>query len=552
MPEASVRLAAVTGATEEARRFETAGRLDETEVNFRRRLKEQPRDVTTLNLLGLLCHRQGRHAEAAGLIGHALELSPADAQALGNLGAVQVALGNRPAAIVSFRRAVGLAPDDAKAWRNLGLAQLESGDFAGAALAYRRAISLDPANPQDRRQLAKAQFAAGDFAASAAAYAQAAIAEPGSADAWNNLGAARHRSGDLAGARLALKEAVRLDPGHALAWCNLGAVESDCGDDNGAIASFTSAIAAEPDHVDSHVFRGVSLLRQGRFAEGWTNYEWRLRQRQGPRIDREYDKPRWRGENFSGQRLLIHAEQGMGDTIQFMRYLPLVQARGRDIVFEVQAPLRRLIAASPLVRGVSLVAEGEARPSFDLYCPLLSLPAVFGTELGSVPSGTPYLFGNRTCMPALPPRRRPRRWALVWAGNPRHPADRLRSLPGRAFDRLAGIKGVEFVSLQMSPATRPEKLPLFDAAPILADFATTAAVLDDVDLVITVDTAVAHLAGAMGKPAWVLLHHVADWRWLIARSDSPWYPGLRLFRQSRPGDWITVLDRIAEEASQMG
>jgi hypothetical protein len=184
----------------------------------------------------------------------------------------------------------------------------------------------------------------------------------------------------------------------------------------------------------------------------------------------------------------------------------MVIARGGDVIFEVQPPLYRLIAASPAMQGIEVIAEGAPVPAFDLFCPLLSLPQIFATDLSSIPGGVPYLTGDPALMPALPPRHKQRRWALVWAGNPRHPADRLRSLPATALDRL----------------------------------------------VITVDTAVAHLAGAMGKPTWLLLPHVADWRWMNARSDTPWYPSLGLYRQPGPGDWTSVIERIADEAAQGG
>ena len=545
-------MATLNAELAEARRLEGAGQLAGAEAAYLAILKRQPRDVVALNLLGLLQHRLGRHSEGADLIGRALALQPDDVQALGNLGAVQMALGNRAAAIASFRRAALLAPCDAAAWCNLGLALLENRDARAAAEAYREALALDPQLPAGSQQLARALFAAGDAVAAAEIYARIALASPDRADGWNNLGAARYRAGDLAGAETALREALRLEAGNASAWCNLGAVENDLGRDDAAIASFGRAIAIDPGHVDAHVFRGTSLLRQGRFAEGWADYDWRLRQRQGPRVDRGFMQPRWQGEHLAGRRLLVHAEQGLGDTLQFMRYLPLVKARGAEVIFEVQPPLYRLIAASPAMRGIEVIAEGTPLPSFDLFCPLLSLPGVFATELSSFPGGVPYLAGDPALMPALPPRRKQRRWALVWAGNPRHPADRLRSLPGPALNRLAGIRDVEFISLQMAPRAKPERLPLIEAAPLLTDFAVTAAILAEVGLVITVDTAVAHLAGAMGKPTWLLLPHVADWRWMSGRDDTPWYSSLSLYRQPSPGDWASVIERIADEAARGG
>lgn len=511
-------MAGVESDLAKAQRLEEAGKIAEAEGAYRAILQRAPQDVAALNLLGLLCHRQGRHAEAADLIGHALTLQPDDAEALGNLGAVKIAFGDRPAAIASFRRAAELAPDHAPALRNLAVSLLENREVEEAAKIFERIAHANPRDPAG----------------------------------WNAVGAARYRLGDLAGAEGALREALRLDPRHAGAWCNLGAVQNDLGRDDGAIASFSKAIAIDPGHMDAHVYRGAALLRLGRFAEGWTDYDWRLKQRHGPRVDRGFDQPLWQGEEFAGRRLLIHAEQGLGDTIQFMRYLPMVKARGGSVIFEVQPALLRLIAASPAMNGIEVIAEGTKLPEFDLYCPLLSLPAVFGTSLSTIPGGIPYLFGDRALAPSLPARRKQRRWALVWAGNPRHPADRLRSLPGTALDRLAGLRHVEFLSLQIAPAARPARLPLIDAAPLLTDFAVTAAVLAEVGLVITVDTAVAHLAGAMGKQTILLLPHVADWRWLKERSDSPWYPSLSLHRQPQPGDWDSVIERIADEAAQGG
>jgi Flp pilus assembly protein TadD len=543
-------MAALSADIAEARRLEQAGKLPDAEAVYLAILKRQPRDVAALNLLGLLQHRQGRNGEAADLIGRAVALQPDDVQALQNLGAVQMALGNGVAAIAGFRRATVLAPRDASAWRNLGLALLENQETRAAADAYRQAQDLDPHSAAGLQQLARALFSAGDAETAAEVYARIALANSDQAENWSNLGAARHRAGDLAGAETALNEALRLEIGNAAAWCNLGAVANDRGRDDDAIANFSRAIEIEPNHVDAHVFRGTSLLRQGRFAEGWADYDWRLKQRRGPRVDRGLAQPRWQGEDFAGRRLMIHAEQGLGDTIQFMRYLPMVKARGGDVIFEVQPPLYRLIAASPAMRGFEVIAEGAPLPAFDLFCPLLSLPGIFATDLSSIPGGVPYLTGDPALMPALPPLHKQRRWALVWAGNPRHPADRLRSLPATALDRLTGLRDVEFVSLQIAARVKPERLTLIDAAPLLADFAVTAALLAEVGLVITVDTAVAHLAGAMGKPTWLLLPHVADWRWMNARRDSPWYPSLGLYRQPRPGDWTSVIERIADEAAQ--
>jgi Flp pilus assembly protein TadD len=545
-------MAGLTGELAEAGRLERDGKFDAAEALYLRLLKRRPNDVAALNLLGLLCHRRGQHEEAAKLIHRALAFKPNDAEALGNLGAVQVALGNLPLAIASFRRATALASHSAAAWANLGNALMDSADTANALEAYRRALALKPRWPGLQRQLARAHYILGEFEHAAQAYAKAAADDPDDANSWNDLGAARHHLGDLTAATSALREAIRLNPDHAAAWRNLGAVENDSANDEAAIACFDRAIALDLHNADAHVFRGICLLRSKRFTEGWAEYEWRLARQQARHAQARYDRPTWKGENFTGRRILIHAEQGFGDTIQFMRYLPLVRARGGEVLFEIQEPLKGLIAASPLAADISVIVQGSERPPFDIHCPLLSLPAIFGTNLANIPTSMPYLFADPSAMPCLPPRRQDRRCAIVWSGNLANAAGRNRSMPGTTFDRLAGLQNIEFVSLQIDPATRPQMLSLIDAAPLLEDFASTAAVLRDTDLVVTVDTAVAHLAGAMGKPGWVLLSYAADWRWLNGREDSPWYPSLRLFRQSRPGDWESVMRRVAERLAQDG
>jgi len=303
------------------------------------------------------------------------------------------------------------------------------------------------------------------------------------------------------------------------------------------------------------------LLITGRFEEGWEEHEWRWRMRQSSMVERTFPVPLWGGEPIAGRTILLHAEQGLGDTLQFCRYAPLIEPGARVIV-EVQAPLARLVSRMPGIAQV--VVRGQALPPFDLHCPLLSLPRAFGTTLATVP-GKPYLAADpadsaswRERLAALPGLK----VGLVWAGEPREnwpklaAIDARRSMALKTLAQLGDAAGVSFISLQKGkPAAQatdpPAGMSLVDHTAELKDFADTAALIENLDLVICVDTSVAHLAGGMGKPVWLLNRFDTCWRWLLDRDDSPWYPTLRQFRQPSPGDWLAVVARVRDALQRL-
>ncbi len=414
-------------------------------------------------------------------------------------------------AYASAQAARGLAPDSLEVLNATAIALGHLHREAEAADCLRRLLELYPDTAEAHANLALIQWAQEDYAGAAASSRAALRRLPDLADAHYALGLSLKNLGDQAGAEASLREAVRL----------------------------------RPDYVDAHHALAAQLLGTGQLEEGWREYEWRWRL--GIATQRGFAQPLWQGEPLGDRVLLLHAEQGMGDTLQFCRFIPQLAGRGR-IILEVQPPLCNLLTGLPGVAQV--VATGEKLPGFDLQCPLLSLPRILGTTLATIPAAVPYLrvekaqttrWQRRMVMLPSP------RVGLVWAGNPNYVADTKRSMPPDRLAPLAELGAVTFVSLQ-KPATAAADLPpgltLFDWTDELLHFADTAALIEALDLVIGVDTAVVHLAGALGKPVWLLNRFDTCWRWLHAGDGNAWYPTLRQFRQSRAGDWDTPMRAV--------
>ncbi len=340
---------------------------------------------------------------------------------------------------------------------------------------------------------------------------------------------------------------------------NLGITLLDSGQLDEAIVQLQRVIAREPKHVSAHWNLAIAYLLRGDWTNGWQEYEWRWNAGVILSPPRQFRQAVWNGGDLGGRTILLHAEQGMGDTMQFVRYAPLVAGRGGRVILECQPPLKRLLERMDGVEKV--VVWGEQLPDFDAHCPLGSLPKVMGTTINNLPNELPYLHADKGEISAWGERVSKRPGAvnigLVWAGNPKFHGQALRS-PGRlsALASLAQIDGARFFSLQKDVAdeqsrTPPSGMNLVDWTSELHDFAATAALIDNLDLVISSDTAAAHLAGAMGKKVWVMLPRSPDWRWMLHREDSPWYPSMRLFRQQRVGNWESVVDCMAEELKKM-
>ena len=566
------------------------GRSAAAEPLVRRAVAVQPGQATFHTHLGLILTTLGQ-AEA-GIDCHraATALDPASADAHNNLGVALAAAGRPGEAVDSYRRAIAIR-SDATTWDNLARALVAAGRIDEAVAAYRQAIAADPASAQLHADLGHVLRSAGALDEAIAEHRRAADLLPTSPVPFDNLGSALQKAGRPAEAMAAYGAALALEPDRPETLNHIGTVHCDAGRWDAARVAFERAMNHRPDFGDAvnnlgtvleelghrgeamaHYRRAVELsprsasppwnvalmqLLSGDYAAGWAGYEHRWRQPLQSKVHRGFAQPLWDGSPLDGRRLLLHAEQGFGDAIQFARYAPLAATlgvQGGRVFVECHPPLAKLFRS---LKGVERVAPRDQGPlpPFDVHCPFMSLPRVFGTTLATVPNEVPYL----RAAPAAANRWRRRlaaeptgrRVGLVWAGDGKHQKDRDRSLALSMLAPLAGVPGVRFHSLQLGlPATQaatpPAGMSLVDWTADLSDFAATAALVSQLDLVITVDSAVAHLSAAMGRPTWVLVAFAPDWRWLLGRDDSPWYPTARLFRQPAVRAWAEPIARVAE------
>jgi tetratricopeptide (TPR) repeat protein len=531
------------------------GRLDDAARLYEAALQRDPKHLDALHFLGLVRSRQGRHEEAHRLFRKALNQQPGSPDINHSLGFTLAALGRHDEALARYEKALAAKADFPQALNNLGIALAELGRHEEAMAAYRRATGLDPNHAEATLNLGLSLIALGRHAEAIPCFEAALAQRPEFAEAALNLGNANFALGAFAAASDAYERAVALAPDSPRGHNNLGRAHEALNRHEAALRCYETAATLDPDYAGAQWNLALAHLALGDFAEGWPRYEWRWRN--GDLTPRALPQPLWRGEALAGRTILVHAEQGFGDTLQFVRYLPLLAARGARVLLEAPAPLLPLLASLDGLAG--RFAPGDALPDFDCHAPLLSLPGGFATALDTIPRQVPYLAPPaerreawRAILAALPPGPRV---GIAWAGSATNTNDRNRSAPLAALRPLLELPGVAFVSLQkeLRPgdaaelARYPRLLALGDR---LADFADTAAVVSLLDLVITVDTAVAHLAGALARPVSVMLPFAAEWRWLRGREDSPWYPSARLFRQSAPGDWTGLVARIATAVQQ--
>lgn len=454
-----------------------------------------------------------------------------------------------------YRRALVERPDDVDALRALaqllsarGYAAQERGELAAAAEHYEEALALDPSQAPVHNNLGNVYQGLGRAEEAMAAFRDAIAADDAFAEAHLNLGIALHQAGAMHEAAECYHAALRRKP-LAHASLNLGYLLEQQGDARGAAESYRRALAAQPDSAEAHFNHGLLLLQSGDFAAGWEEYEWRLKLPELAPFWPYQDRPRWDGAALQGRRILLYAEQGFGDALQFVRYVPLVAARGGKVILSCPPKLLDLFAS---VEGVAEMHDaGTPAPAFDACASLLSLPHLFRTTVATIPAAVPYLRPR----PEAIERWRSRlagagvKVGLFWSTEARNRMTPLRSLGLETLAPLAAAPGVVFYSLQRGAAAAQAKYPpagmrVVDLAGELKDFADDAAVLANLDLVITINTSTAHLAGALGRPVWTLVHYPPDWRWLAGRDDSPWYPSMRLFLRGQAESWDSVAVRV--------
>jgi tetratricopeptide (TPR) repeat protein len=547
------------------------GRNEEALARYQQALAICPRLPEAEFAAGFVLSRMGNPAEAEARYRRALTLRPDFAAAWVNLGSLLREQGREVYAEAALLRAVELRPNLISGWVNLAILERERRRPAEAEAYLHKAFALNP--EQVETLVAWCQFRAAERdPAGAWQWLRWALArEPDNSEAVNMHGILLHQEGRFEEAIAVFDQAEAL--GSHAAVSNRGNSLLDLGRMDEALRAQEHAVERDPASPGALYNLSLTRLRLGDWLQGWPGYEVRWRFREVHRNPRRFSQPRWQGEALDGRRILLHAEQGLGDTIQFSRYVSMVAARGGQIILQVQPPVERLMASLAAVRaGHAQTAQLGARPpqsdlQFDLECPLLSLPAVFGTTVETVPWPGAYLGADpelesdkRMQFPGVLPNNliaaRPLRVGLCWAGNPRYKADRLRSVKLATLLPLLRVPGITWISLQKGQAAEqlaalPGDVVLWDGSSRDRDMAETAALIATLDLVITTDTSIAHLAGAMAMPVWILLPHLSDWRWMQQTETTPWYPSARLFRQSAPGNWDEVIKRVIKQIREL-
>ncbi|MGO9700544.1 MAG: tetratricopeptide repeat protein [Xanthobacteraceae bacterium] len=566
------------------------GNVSEAEALYERILQIRPDHFDALHLLGVMRQQQNRSAEALRLIDAALRIVPGSADALSNRGVALRSLERLDEALASYDRALAINPEQIDALGNRASVLSALGRFAESLASADKALALNPHNRialasrgnalfhLDRTEEARASFehalllASGDvdalldlafvlqklghFELALQRYTEALVLQPDRAEALSQRGQVLLTLGRPEEAIADYDRSLALRPDNVAALSNQGVALIALNRYEAALHSFDRALAKEPradetQHYDEIRYnRSLALLTVGEFRGGWPDYEWRWKLPKWQPRQRNFWQPQWQQNvPVEGKTILLHAEQGMGDTLQFVRYASLLARRGANVVVEVQHPLKALLAQ---LKPVEVLSRGESLPAFDLHCPLMSMPMASGTELATIPADIPYIGAPPHRVgrwrDRLGARRLPR-VGVVWAGSATHLNNHNRSISFDRFGVILSTPGIEFVSMQreLTPedaAALNGHSGVLDFGEDLMDFADTAALISLLDVVVSVDTAVAHLAGAMGKPVWILLPFSPDFRWMIDRVDSPWYPTACLFRQTALGDWERPLGEL--------
>ena len=543
------------------------GRSAEAISWLQQAIRCKPDLIRAYNDLGISLSRAGRWEEAGASFQQAIRLKPDYAEAHNNLGSVFRELGKHGEALASFQQAVRCAPHFSVGFNNLGVAFLQAGRLAEALESFQQATRLAPEFAEARQNAGIVLNRLGRLEEASQSFQHALRLTPDAVESLVGLASVFHQQNKFDEAINTSRRALELKPDHAEAHNNLGQMLLETGQTEAALAEYGRALLLKPDYADAHWNRGLLLLLLGRFRDGWLEYQWRrvLKKMSFEPLRR----PLWDGSALNGRTILLHSEQGAGDIFQAIRFAPVVKKLGATVVVSCPGRLLPLLSRCP---GIDQLAARESTlPHFDVHAPLMSLPGILGTKIETIPAEVPYIFaepglteywrGELCNWPGL-------KVGIAWQGDPKFPGDRQRSIPLQSFVRLGKIQTdretrrqgdretIHFFSVQKGLGSEQlaevsGELAITNLGPRLDEtagaFMDTAAVMKNLDVVVTSDTSIAHLAGALGVRVWLAATLVPDWRWLLGREDSPWYPNMRLFRQSRKGDWDGVFERIAAE-----
>jgi tetratricopeptide (TPR) repeat protein len=502
------------------------GQLIEAQELYKKILEIEPKNADVMHLLGVIAYQNGNYQVAVEMIGKAIEVMPKIAIYHVNLGNALQDLQQFDTATASYEKAISLRPDLAEAHFNRGISLQELKQYTAAVASYDHAINL----------------------------------KPNYEEAYSNRGIALKDQRQLIAAIASFNKAIALKSDNPRAYSNRGNALQDLMQLDTALESFNKAISLKSDYAEAYWNKSLIMLLLGEFHQGFNLYEFRWKKEDMLKLSRAFSQPLWLGEqSLLGKTILLHAEQGLGDTIQFCRYVKMVSKLGGKVILEVQKPLMKLL--NDFSVDLILISKGDPLPNFDFHCPLLSLPLAFKTDLMSVPCEASYLQAEPRRAVYWKDRLKGEKFkiGIAWQGSHLTKIDIGRSFELRLFREIAGLPNVQLVSLQKGYGSEqmknmPQGMEVVDLGDELDSdgaFLDSAAVMMNLDLVITSDTALAHLAGALGVKTWVALKYVPDWRWLLDREDSPWYPSMTLYRQEKMDDWTTVFERMKSDITLM-
>ena len=527
---------------EQAIQHHQVGQLEQAKRKYQEILDTNPQHADSSHLLGLVEYQYGNYVKAIEHIQQAVLISPEQPVFLNNLGNVLKEIGELDRSVQAYQQALEVAPEDAEIHNNLGVTLKEMGELDRSVQAYQQALEINPQYAEAHNNLGNVLKEMDRLDESVHAYQQALKINPQYAEVYNNVGNVLKEMDRLDESIRAYQKAIQIQPNYVEAHINLGVVLREQVRLKESIQVHQKAIQIQPDYEEAHINLAITFLLQGQLTAGWKEFEWRRSRK------RDFKRPLWDGTPLNGKSILIYAEQGFGDTIQFVRYIDLLPDANTIIIVVCQPELKTLFKS--INRIDTLVTKGEDIPDSDVHVPLLSLPYMFNTTLDTIPARIPYLYLNPEADSVFHlGDSHDLKIGIVWAGRPTHANDNNRSIDLKWFKCLLDIRNCEFFSLQVGEHREDIKQhgyhhTIKDLGKQFTDFHHTASAILQLDLVISVDTAVTHLAGALGKPVWTLLPFVPDWRWMLDRSDSPWYPSMTLFRQKETGDWSPVFEQL--------
>jgi tetratricopeptide (TPR) repeat protein len=500
---------------------------------------------------GNIFEKLGRGKDALECYFESIRLNPANPDVYISLAGILVKQKKYDEAVKHYREAISLAPENTSFYTGLAAALQSAKRFKEAETCYLQLLELLPGNHLILGYLGAVLYAQENYPESLKYYQQALSIEPENSAYFNSIGLALLKLKKFQEAIIHFQKAINLEPDNPVYYFNIGFAYDYSNLVQEAINSFKSSIQLDPDFVEAHFTLAYPLLRHGYFSEGWKEYEWRLLKDEVKH--QVYTKPAWDGSGLAGKTIYIHSEQGLGDTLQFCRYLPLVKSTGARVIFRCQRTLKNLLQNT---EGLGEIIDKPRGLQYDFHIPLLSLPAVFNTTLENIPQNVPYIKADKTLTTLWLEKLKDIKGlkvGIVWAPKSDSKTYDLRSIPLSFFSQLSSLQGITLLSLQKGEVEieLAETPDIVNLSKDISSFSDTAAIIENLDLLISIDTSVTHLAGAMAKPVWTLLPYISDWRWLTDRDDSPWYPTMKLFRQTEEGNWLSVFENVKTELEKI-